>query len=154
MNHLISSFFYYKIKPMGKPRQVASDRWKKRPEVLRYRAYADELRYAARQQKFFLGDRCIMVFEIPMAPSWSNKRKALMNGKPHTQKPDWDNISKGCQDILKTDDSSVHTVFCAKFWGYEGSIRLYNLHQTKESTVESLIRSIESDDSYQNQDWF
>ena len=154
MNHLISSKFDYKIKPMGKPRQVFSDRWKKRPEVLRYRAYADELRFAARSQNFFLGDRCIMVFEIPMAESWSKKKKELHVGKPHTQRPDNDNIIKGLQDILKIEDSSIHTVFATKFWAYEGRIRIYNVHSTKDMTVESLILQIESEDPTAAKDWF
>ena len=34
----------YDITPCPKPRQTQSDKWKKRPPVLRYRAFADEVR--------------------------------------------------------------------------------------------------------------
>ena len=154
MNHLISSKFDYKIQPMGKPRQVASDRWKKRPEVLRYRAFADEIRLAAAAQNFFLGSRCIMIFEFAMAPSWSKSKKEKMNGKPHQQRPDWDNCGKAIQDILKVEDSSVYTAFCAKFWSYEGRIRIYNVHSTRDMTVDSLINQIESENSTVANNWF
>jgi len=154
MNHLISSKFDYKIQPMGKPRQVASDRWKKRPEVLRYRAFADEIRLAAAAQNFFLGSRCIMIFEFAMAPSWSKGKKEKMNGKPHQQRPDLDNAEKSVFDIMLNEDSSVYTAFCAKFWAYEGRIRIYNVHATKDISLDSLIEKIESEDSPVIRDWF
>lgn len=34
----------YPITPVPKPRQVHSDKWMKRPPVLRYRAFCDECR--------------------------------------------------------------------------------------------------------------
>ena len=34
----------YDITPMGKSRMTRADKWKKRPEVLRYRAFCDEVR--------------------------------------------------------------------------------------------------------------
>ena len=92
-----------------------------------------------------------MVFEIPMAESWSKKKKELHVGKPHTQKPDCDNIIKGIQDSLKIEDSSIHTVFAAKFWSYEGRIRIYNMHSTKDMTVDSLVEMIETEHP---KDWF
>jgi len=36
----------YKITPVPKPRQTRSDKWKQRPCVMRYRAFADEVRAA------------------------------------------------------------------------------------------------------------
>ena len=95
-----------------------------------------------------------MVFEIPMAESWSKKKKELHVGKPHTQRPDNDNIIKGIQDILKIEDSSIHTVFAAKFWAYEGRIRIYNIHSTKDSSLESLIKHIEADELSAANSWF
>lgn len=139
---------------MGAVRQTQADRWKKRPAVLRYRAFADELRLAAAAQNFFLGDRCIMIFEIAMPKSWSNKKKELMDGKPHTQRPDNDNCIKSCQDVLLIEDSSVHTVFAAKFWAYEGRIRIYNIHSTKDSSLDSLIKHIESENPSAASNWF
>lgn len=154
MNHLISSKFDHKIQPIGKPRQVASDRWKKRPEVLRYRFFADEMRLAAADQKFFLGNRCVIIFEFAMAPSWPKSKKEKMNGKPHTQRPDLDNAQKAIFDVLLAEDSSVYTCLAAKFWSYEGRIRIYNVHSTKDMKIESLIKQLESEDSSVSQDWF
>jgi len=155
MNHLISSKFDHKINPMGAVRQTQADRWKKRPAVLRYRAYSDQLKLAAAAQNFVIGERCIMIFEIEMPKSWSNKKKELMNGKPHKQKPDIDNLVKGWDSLcVEGGDAFIHTVFAAKFWSYEGRIRIYNVHSTRDMTVESLIRSIESDDTTASQGWF
>lgn len=155
MNHLISSHLDAMINPMGAVRQTQADRWKKRPAVLRYRAYSDKLKLAAAAQNFVIGERCVMVFEIEMPQSWSKKKKELMNGKPHKQKPDIDNLVKAWDSIcIEGGDAFIHTVFAAKFWSYEGRIRLYNLHSTKDMTVESLIRQIESEDPTVAKDWF
>ena len=45
-----------------------------------------------------------------------------MDGKPHQQKPDWDNLSKAWQDALCDDDSYVYDAHCRKFWGRTGAI--------------------------------
>lgn len=34
----------YDITPIGKPRMTRADKWKKRPAVMRYRAFCDEAR--------------------------------------------------------------------------------------------------------------
>lgn len=147
MNHLISSHLDAKINPMGAVRQTQADRWKKRPSVLRYRAFGDELRLAAAAQNFVLGERCILIFEIEMPKSWSKKKKELHAGKPHKSKPDNDNAVKSCLDHLCIDggDAFVHTVFAAKFWGYEGRIRIYNTHG-EGSDLNSLLSRIEGTD--------
>jgi len=155
MNHLISSYLDAKINPMGAVRQTQADRWKKRPAVLRYRAYSDQLKLAAADQNFVIGERCIMVFEVAMPKSWSNKKKELMKGKPHKQKPDIDNLVKGWDSICIEDgDAFIHTVFAAKFWAYEGRIRIYNIHSTKDMSLESLIKHIEGDDLSAAKSWF
>ena len=156
MNHLISSKFDHKMNPMGAVRQTQADRWKKRPAVLRYRAFGDELRLAAAAQNFILGERCIMIFEVAMPKSWSNKKKELMNGKPHQQKPDGDNLQKAVADHLCIEggDAFIHTVFAAKFWSYEGRIRIYNIHSTRDMSLDSLIKHIESDSPSAATDWF
>ena len=111
-----------KITPIGKPRQTQSDKWKKRPCVVKYRAFADELRYKCNLQKIEI-DICLnSVFVIPMPKSWSNKKKSEMNGKPHQQKPDIDNIVKSILDSLLKEDSGVHQLNVSKIWGYGGSI--------------------------------
>jgi Holliday junction resolvase RusA-like endonuclease len=141
---MISSEFYYEIQPVSKPRQSQSDRWKKRPCVVRYRDYADEMRAAAGFQDFYLGERCAMIFELEMPKSWSKKKKNLMRGKPHQQKPDLDNLIKSCGDLFLADDSGIHAVFAAKFWGDQGSVRIVNVMQDANYSIEDLLRLIRS----------
>lgn len=114
-----------KINPIGKVRMTQSDKWKKRPCVMRYRAFADELRYKCNLQGIEI-DTCLnAIFTLPMPKSWSKKKKEMMNGKPHQQKPDIDNICKALLDPLLKDDSGVHQLIVSKIWGYEGSIEFF-----------------------------
>lgn len=64
-----------------------------------------------------------ITFVIQMPKSWSKKKKRELDGEPHTQKPDLDNILKGFKDSLCENDSYVHSYknIC-KVWGYEGKI--------------------------------
>lgn len=59
-----------------------------------------------------------------MPLSWSEKRKAEFDGKPHQSKPDVDNYLKGLMDALCDDDSYIYDVHASKFWAREGSIEL------------------------------
>lgn len=110
----------YNIKPCPKPRMTVSDKWKKRPCVLRYRAFADECRL--RGVKVTNG--CSIVFRIPMPKSWSNKKKSEMNGKPHTQRPDIDNLLKSVMDAVLPEDSHIHSIYIKKQWAVTGQIEI------------------------------
>jgi len=155
MNHLISSHLDVKIVPMPKPRATIADKWKKRPAILKYRAFKDEIRLKAQIANFVLGEKFVAVFEIPMAPSWAKGKKEKMNGKPHRNLGDLDNFCKSIMDSLLPDqDSHVHCFFAAKFWSYEGRIRIYNVHSTRDMTVDSLINQIESENSTVANNWF
>jgi len=57
-----------------------------------------------------------------MPGSWSKKKRALMDGKPHMQKPDWDNLGKAISDAIYKDDSGIYDIWITKFWGFEGKI--------------------------------
>ena len=107
------------ITPVAKPRMTRSDKWKKRPCVLKYRAFCDELRL---KHKGELPSSVDLSFNIPMPESWSKKRKMEMEGKPHQQKPDVDNLTKSVLDALCADDSYVWRIKSKKRWAYEGSI--------------------------------
>lgn len=61
-------------------------------------------------------------FHIPMPKSWSKKKRRLMNGKPHQQKPDLDNIIKGCMDSVYSEDCTVHEIYAKKVWAETGAI--------------------------------
>ena len=111
---------HYPIEPVAKPRMTQSDKWKKRPSVLKYRAFCD----LCRLHKVELPEcGAGITFYIPMPRSWPKKKKEAMNGQPHQQKPDLDNLLKSLLDALYSDDSGVwHLAEVEKLWAYEGSI--------------------------------
>ncbi len=104
---------------MGKPRMTQRDVWQKRPVVIRYREYCDRIRAAAGTIPPGVYAILITVW-LPMPPSWSQKKKAQLNGKIVQQKPDWDNLAKAVGDALLKDDSILGGGTCWKFWCYEG----------------------------------
>ena len=106
----------YHIEPVAKPRQTRSDKWKKRPCVLRYRAFADECRL----QNVDVYNGCSIIFYIKMPKSWSKKKKEQMVLKPHTQKPDLDNLLKSLMDAVLPEDSHIHHISgLEKRWAYK-----------------------------------
>jgi Holliday junction resolvase RusA-like endonuclease len=110
-----------KIKPCAKPRMTRSDKWKKRPAVLKYWQFCDELR--EKTKDLALGNRARIIFYIKMPNSWSVKKKNALNGKPHDQKPDLDNMIK-VLDALFKDDSKIYSIHAEKYWSNEDSIDL------------------------------
>ncbi|HDL1113754.1 TPA: RusA family crossover junction endodeoxyribonuclease [Mannheimia haemolytica] len=109
----------YPITAMGKPRMTRADKWKKRDCVLRYRAFKDEVRLynvSLPESGYHL------IFVMPMPQSWSKKKKAEMNGKPHQQKPDKDNLEKALLDALFEDDCRIWDGRVTKIWGEMGKI--------------------------------
>lgn len=121
------------VVPIGKPRMTQRDRWAKRPAVVRYHAYCDLLREEWRQlTKLEVPENLFIIFTIPMPISWSKKKKVEMNGKPHQQRPDIDNLCKAFMDALCDDDSYIHELHAYKVWGEEGSIQV-SLETDKKS---------------------
>ena len=58
-----------------------------------------------------------------MPKSWSKKKKLEMDGQPHTQVPDLDNLLKAIGDALYQDDSCIHTLgSLKKVWATNGFI--------------------------------
>ena len=111
-----------KIKAVPKPRMTRADTWKKRPCVLNYWAYKDELNEKIKDIDIELKDELFIEFYMPMPKSWSKKKKEEHYLKPHQQKPDIDNLLKGVMDALFKEDSHVHTVYGKKTWSDEASI--------------------------------
>lgn len=109
---------HYEITPVAKPRMTQRDRWKQRPCIVRYRTFCDQCRAA----RIVIGPEVKVVFWIPMPKSWSKKKKAATDRKPHRQKPDIDNLIKGLLDAVLVDDSGVHTVVARKRWATKGGI--------------------------------
>lgn len=108
------------VDPMGKPRMTRRDKWKKRPVVTKYNGYKDIINL---NMKWDIGDVLDIHFIMPMPKSWSKKKKEEMNGKPHKNKPDLDNLIKGVKDAVLKEDSHVWKyIEPTKRWGYEGKI--------------------------------
>ena len=122
----------YQINPVPKPRQTQSDKWKKRPCVMNYRAFADECRFSGMRVPEY-GAR--MIFIVAMPESWSEKKKKAMDGKPHKQTPDVDNFLKSVLDSLFKNDSHIYDIRISKFWGRTGKIIIdsrVDSHATEE----------------------
>ncbi len=118
------------IVPVPKPRMTRSDAWKKRPAVVRYFAFKDELRGLVRGS---LEPDVSLVFYLPMPKSWSEKKRVAMCGSPHQKKPDIDNLIKAFLDALCDDDSYVYAIRAEKYWAYDGKIVL--TEHTASATV-------------------
>lgn len=66
-----------------------------------------------------------VLFEMPMPKSWSKAKKVRMNGTPHIQTPDTDNLLKSVMDGMKEcwwDDRQVYQVSGKKLWAYEPQV--------------------------------
>jgi len=105
-----------KINPIAKPRMTRADTWKKRPCVVKYWAYKDELRRLIKKNNIEIDKEIYVEFYIEMPKSWSKKKKLSLNNQPHEQRPDIDNLIKGLMDSLFKEDSHVHTVCAKKIW--------------------------------------
>tara|TARA_R110002110_G_scaffold102193_1_gene259223 strand:+ start:734 stop:1102 length:369 start_codon:yes stop_codon:yes gene_type:complete len=112
----------FNIKPCPKPRMTRADRWKKRPIVLKYWDFCNELNRQANRLNYIPGDKVSLIFFIPMAKSWSKKKREQMLGKPHKAKPDIDNLAKAFLDALLSEDSYVYSLTAEKYWSNEPSI--------------------------------
>lgn len=99
--------FIFKLLPISKPRQTRSDKWRKRPCVVVYRAFADELRLQASRQGFSLENGLAYEFHLPMPKSWSQKKQLEKLGQLHDQKPDLDNLLKSVWDSLAKEDKTI-----------------------------------------------
>ena len=108
----------YDVVPVAKPRMTQRDKWARRPAVLRYRAYKDELRLA----KVVLPPFAHVVFVLPMPKSWHENQKIICDGMSHTNKPDVDNLHKGLLDALYGEDCTVWDARITKIWGRTGCI--------------------------------
>lgn len=102
-------------KAIAKPRQTRSDKWKKRPCVMRYREWADNVINKCKLKSQDIASlECH--FYIKMPDSWSLKKKLKFNQKSHRVKPDIDNLWKGVCDALCKSDQVIHRMAGSKTW--------------------------------------
>lgn len=108
--------------PVPKPRMTQRDKWQQRPSVMNYREYKDRLNSYVKGE---LEPSLEVRFEIPMPLSWSKKKRMELDGTPHQQKPDIDNLIKGFLDALCEDDSYVYDIKAKKYWSEQGKITIW-----------------------------
>ena len=123
----------YDICPVPKPRQTQSDVWKKRPCVMRYRAFADKCRASGIE---IPESGAHVTFVLPMPRSWSEKKKKAMDRQPHQQQKDVDNMCKSLLDALYKNDSHIYDIRISKFWGRTGKIIIKN-NKSETSKIKS-----------------
>lgn len=110
------------------------DKWAKRPAVMRYFAFRDEVRAAGME----LCNGSTIVFHIPMPKSWSKKKRDAMRGEYHQQKRDLDNYTKGVLDALFEDDSHIADIRVIKRWADEGAIEVINVTKCPPMPADGL----------------
>lgn len=109
------------LAPFPKPRMTQSDKWKKRPVVVKYWNWKSSLQEYGIN---FDSGRVDVIFFVPMPKSWSKKKCLEMYGKPHQSRPDIDNYLKALFDAVCSEDSHIHTVTAKKVWSTKGMIEL------------------------------
>lgn len=116
----------YNITPYPKPRMTRSDKWNKRPCVVKYREFCDKVRASG----LTLNQKGYWVEFIMLMPkSWSEKKKREHLGTPHTQTPDKDNLEKALLDAKYSNDSHMWCGGVSKRWGASAQIRVWNLRE-------------------------
>ena len=116
----MSEMRIYQITPCPAPRMTQSDKWRKRPCVVRYFAFRDQVRLLGIE----IPERVRIVFVLPMPASWSKAKRAAMDGQPHTVRPDIDNFCKAALDSVFDDDAHIWEIHASKIWGFTGAIEI------------------------------
>ena len=112
------------LTPMGAVRTTQRAKYSD-PRYLNYSRYKSCLALLLKQRGII---SCPLSFKIcfilPFPVTYTKSNKDDLVDKPHTHKPDLDNMLKGFMDCFGKDDSKVHSVQASKIWGYEGKIIL------------------------------
>lgn len=109
----------YPICPVAKPRMTRADKFSKRPATTKYWNFVDQCKLEKVVLPCFGAH---VTFILPMPASWSQKKKAQMNGKPHMQRPDLSNMLKAIEDAIYQEDSVIYSIKIEKRWGMIGKI--------------------------------
>lgn len=104
--------------PMGKPRMTQQDKWKKRPPVVRYRKWKDQVSLMAPISKipWKRVHRIDWTAYLAIPKRWNRAQRAELTGTVHRVKPDRDNIDKALLDALLKEDSIVSDGCLKKRW--------------------------------------
>lgn len=110
---------------MGAPRMTRADSWRKRPVVLRYFQYKDEIRAFFKDKVIHDNGFLRIMFVLAMPESYSKSKKEELYLQPHKLKPDIDNLTKGFMDAMYENDSFIYRTDALKIWGRYGMIILF-----------------------------
>ena len=115
------------IDPKPKPRMVHSDRfgWRQTPAARKYFQWKTEFQALLKQKNITAIDHdgfLQVEFHLPMAKSWSKKKKLKMFGEPHRQRPDLDNLIKALLDSIYAEDCNIYSIKAKKIWADTGKI--------------------------------
>jgi len=116
---VVETTLRYSIAPVAKPRMTQRDKWQQRRCVMRYRAFKDE---CWRLGVYLPEAGARVTFWIPMPKSWTKRKRAEMEGMPHQQKPDLDNLIKALADACYKDDSAIWQITAEKRWASKGEV--------------------------------
>lgn len=141
MNHPVAQAFASQpivldIDPIGAPRMSRQDKWRtnphhpdpkkrQRPCVTRYWAWKKKFVRLCADHNWELQAVLRVHFDVAMPDSWSKKKKAAMDGTPHQQKPDYDNLAKAIGDAFGVDDGFIWDARITKRWAHTGKITLW-----------------------------
>lgn len=123
------------IDPCPKPRMTKRDTFDPRGIVKKYWSFKKEFVLKCKKEGLKDLPQVIGVrFILPMAKSWSKKKKTLNDGSPHMSVPDLDNLMKGLKDALASNDEHVHRyLFASKEWGREGKIIIFTPKEEEDA---------------------
>ncbi len=134
----------FDVEPVAKPRMTRRDKWAKRPCVLRYWDFVDQLKAEAIKNQYQPSKILSLVFVLPMPSSWSARKRESMRYKKHEQTPDLDNLIKAFKDALLKQDKAVHSYgFMHKCWGDTGQILVLSTDEV-ETQLEVFKKFLKS----------
>ena len=105
----ISISFVWFGEAVPAPRMTQSDKWNKRPCVMRYREFKDSLLIKARMAGFAPGYRISHLDALCYLPIPKSSPRSFC-GQPHDKKPDLDNLAKSILDGLTDSDQSCWSI--------------------------------------------
>lgn len=124
MSRTRDDLLVFDVVPMGAVRQTRRSHTNPSLSLQRYWAFRDELRTKAALAGYEPGEVIDIVFYLPMPASWPKKKRLEMDGTPHRQKPDTDNLLKAFADALLRDDAHIWDMRGRKFWATDGAIQI------------------------------
>jgi Holliday junction resolvase RusA-like endonuclease len=128
------------IAPMPKPRMTRADAWKKRKCVTDYWAWKHRLIFLTKNCTIDF-NQIYIIFNIEMPASWSDKKKAAFEGKPHQSRPDIDNLYKAIFDALCSEDKHIWRLAGEKLWTKKPNIQLLTLSDAIKSRYANIVNS-------------